>query len=100
MGGGFIGSDLVFLSTGFYFIKSVIEVALGVFKEPVISESSFSGIYFLTEKTKQILPIMEMDTHPDWLVRKSFLKKGLIEAESCEDRSGYFIYKANKKINF
>lgn len=100
MGGGFIGSDLVFLSTGFDFIKSVIEVALGVFKEPVISESSFSGIYFLTEKTKQILPIMEMDTHPDWLVRKSFLKKGLIEAESCEDRSGYFIYKANKKINF
>ena len=47
MGGDFIGSDLVNLSTGCDFLKGVIEVALGTFEEPQLTIHKHSGFYFL-----------------------------------------------------
>ena len=49
MGGDFIGSDLVNLSTGYDFLKGVIDVAFGEFEEPKLLENKFSGDYFLCE---------------------------------------------------
>ena len=58
MGGDFIGSDLVRLSTGYDFVRGVIEVALGKFEEPKKIFNKYSGVYFLCEETKHILPII------------------------------------------
>ena len=58
MGGDFIGSDLVRLYTGYDFLKGVIEVAQGEFVEPQITDHKCSGVYFLCEETKRLLPII------------------------------------------
>ena len=99
MGGDFIGSDLVKLSTGYDFLKGVIEVALGDFKEPVITENNYSGVYFLCEDTKQLLSVIQnWNSYPE-IVDAFINRKELKRVESSGDRSGYFIYKSNKKFN-
>ena len=61
MGGDFIGSDLVRLSTGYDFLKGVIQVALGAFEEPETGHLAYSGVYFLSKETERLLPVMR-----DW----------------------------------
>jgi len=48
MGGDFIGGKLVHLSTGYDYVKGVIEVAVGDFSAPRMNTiQSFSGIYYI-----------------------------------------------------
>ena len=49
MGGDYIGSDLVELSTGFDFVRAVIEIALGSFNPQsiCIDKKAYSGVYFI-----------------------------------------------------
>lgn len=98
MGGDFIGSDLVQLSTGYDFLKGVIEVALGEFEEPKITEHNYSGVYFLSEETKRLLPIIENWKNNPAFVMGEITDKELRKAEKSADRSGYVIYQNNKKI--
>lgn len=99
MGGDFIGSDLVKLSTGYDFLKGVIDVAFGQFEEPKITEHKFSGVYFLCKETERILPIIEnAEKYPE-IVRAEVTDTVLRNIEQSADRSGYFIYQSNKKFN-
>lgn len=99
MGGDFIGSNLVRLSTGYDFLKGVIQVALDDFEEPVISENSHSGVYFLCEETKHLLPIiLNWRSYPE-IVEAEVTDSELRHIECSADRSGYFIYKSNNKFN-
>lgn len=101
MGGDFIGSNLVQLSTGYDFLRGVIEVALGDFHEPQVSESSFSGVYFLSEETKRLKPVIEnWRSYPE-VVEAGITDVQLRHIECSGDRSGYLIYKSKKtKIVF
>lgn len=99
MGGDFIGSNLVQLSTGYDFLKGVINVAFGTFKTPVISATQCSGVYFLCEETKQILPIIKNWKEYPEIVEAKITDNELHNIECSGDRSGYFIYKSNKKFN-
>lgn len=101
MGGDFIGSDLVRLSTGYDYVKGVIEVALGQFnKSSIIHNQStiakHSGVYFLCEETKALLPkiqdvIAHPDNHPE--VYKAEITDTELRKVTCSaDRSGYMIY--------
>lgn len=54
MGGDFIGSTLVRLSTGYDFLEGVIKVAMGEFQEPVISQCHCSGVFFLSKETEYV----------------------------------------------
>lgn len=98
MGGDFIGSDLVHLSTGYDFLKGVVEVALGEFEEPQITEHSCSGVYFLCEETKRLLPIIENWKNNPAFVAGEITDKALRKVEKSADRSGYVIYKSNTKV--
>lgn len=99
MGGDFIGSDLVKLSTGYDFLKGVIDVALGVFEEPVMTEHKYSGVYFLCKETENILPIIQnADNYPE-IVRAEVTDSILRNIEQSADRSGYFIYQSNEKVS-
>lgn len=99
MGGDFIGSDLVKLSTGYDFLKGVIDVDFGQFEEPKITEHKFSGVYFLCKETERILPIIEnAEKYPE-IVRAEVTDTVLRNIEQSADRSGYFIYQSNKKFN-
>jgi len=98
MGGDFIGSDLVKLSTGYDFLRGVIEVALGDFEKPMLTEHNCSGVFFLCKETESILPIIQnADKYPE-IVKAEVTDTTLRSIECSADRSGYFIYQANKKI--
>lgn len=97
MGGDFIGSDLVRLSTGYDFIKGVIEVALGKFTEPVRALNMCAGVFFLCKETEYLKPIIE-----NWKDNPSFVEGRITDIELREvacsaDRSGYLIYQAEKR---
>jgi len=98
MGGDFIGSNLVQLSTGYDFLKGVVEVALGDFHEPVISEHNHSGVYFLCEETKRFLPIIKNWKDYPEIVEAEITDIELRHIECSGDRSGYFIYQSDKKF--
>jgi len=99
MGGDFIGSDLVKLSTGYDFLKGVIEVALGTFEEPKLTEHKHSGVYFLCKETESILPIIQNATQYPEIVKAEVTDQTLRNIECSGDRSGYFIYQSDNKLN-
>lgn len=98
MGGDFIGSDLVRLSTGYDFVKGVIEVALGTFEKPIISEHNCSGVYFLCEETKHLKSLVEnWKSYPE-LVAGEITNNELKNVKCSADRSGYVMYKSSHKV--
>ena len=101
MGGDFIGSDLVKLSTGYDFLKGVIEVALGDFHKPVITEHQFSGVYFLSKETERLKPIIENWQSQPEIVEAEVTDSELRHIECSGDRSGYLIYQSkDSKVFF
>ncbi len=114
MGGDFIGSDLVRLSTGYDFVRGVIDVALGNFDESSIalwafnspqgiqsSITRYSGVYFLCEETKDLLPIMQEamahpEQHPE-ILKVEIANDKLHQVTCSADRSGYMIYQKQTK---
>ena len=58
MGGDFIGSNLVQLSTGYDFLKGVIEVALGDFHIPLITKHQCSGVYSSVKRQNPFLRLL------------------------------------------
>ena len=96
MGGGFIGSDLVELSTGYDFVEAVIRVALGEeIEEPVIEEKQTAGIKFITCK-KDLEDYRERkNTRPDTIIRESVDESVDLKdkPDNINDRKGYYIYR-------
>lgn len=100
MGGDFIGSDLVKLSTGYDFLKGVIDVAFGDFEEPKLTQGKYSGVYFLCKETESILPIIQNSEKYPEIVRAEVTDSVLRRIEQSADRSGYFIYQSDNKFSF
>lgn len=98
MGGDFIGSDLVQLSTGYDFVKGVIEVALGQFEEPKITAHKCSGVYFLCKETENLMPIISNWKENPAFVSGEITNTELRNVEKSADRSGYAIYQSDKKL--
>lgn len=95
MGGDFIGSDLVFLSTGYDFLKGVIEVALGSFTEPVLTDSHYSGVYFLSKETENLKVVIQNYTRYPEIIKAEITDSELRNIECSGDRSGYLIYQSD-----
>ena len=98
MGGDFIGSDLVRLSTGYDFVKGVIDVALGEFVEPQITNTNCSGVYFLCKETEYLLPYFANANNIEGVVMYEQTDVELRNISCSADRSGYMIYKGEKKL--
>lgn len=98
MGGDFIGSDLVRLSTGYDFVKGVIEVALGEFEEPNKTINKHSGVYFLCRETERLKSTIEKwHDYPEF-VEGEITDNELRNVTCSADRSGYVIYQSDTKI--
>ena len=97
MGGDFIGSDLVQLSTGYDFLRGVIDVALGTFAAPQLTEHNYSGVYFLSEATAHLKPIIEHHALPE-IVKAEITDNELHPLTCSGDRSGYLIYKGKQRM--
>lgn len=99
MGGDFIGSNLVQLSTGYDFLKGVIEVALGGFQEPILKDNRYSGVFFLSEETQFLRPFIENWKRIPNVVEAEITDSELRKIESSADRSGYMIYQTDTVEN-
>jgi len=97
MGGDFIGSHLVELSTGYDFLKGVINVALDQFEEPSTETENYSGVYFLSKDSEFLKPYFEKENDFDF--EKKLLINELSYISNSSDRSGYLIYRSKQKIN-
>ena len=100
MGGDFIGSDLVKLSTGYDFLKGIIDVAFGEFEEPLMTEQKYSGVYFLCKETESLLPVIINAVSYPSIVRAEITDPIIRHIECSADRSGYLIYQATSKKYF
>lgn len=98
MGGDFIGSDLVRLSTGYDFVKGVIEVALGEFVEPVFDNHTCSGVFFLSKETERLLPYFDHPESLSGIVKTEMFNRDLKCVQCSAERSGYMIYQSDKRI--
>ena len=98
MGGDFIGSNLVQLSTGYDFVKGVIQVALGEFEPPVKTLQMHSGVYFLCKETEWLLPILQQADQMPQVVKHEIQNMDLKQVTCSADRSGYLIYQADEKL--
>ena len=81
-------------------MKGVIEVALGNFHDPEITEHNYSGVYFLSEETKHLKPVIENWMSYPEIVEAEITDDVLRNIECSGDRSGYIIYKSNHKEVF
>lgn len=98
MGGDFIGSHLVKLSTGHDFVKYVVDIALGQFKLPNdVKTKNYSGVYFLSSENKHLLKYFNEDY--DFIVKKEITNNELNTLRSSSDRSGYIIYQSSKFVS-
>ena len=98
MGGDYITSDLVRLSTGYDFVKGAIELATGRFEVPSFPARCCSGIYFLCSQTQsRIMPFISNVKDYPWIVEAKMESKPMYATNSLE-RSGYMIYKSDKRI--
>lgn len=96
MGGDFIGSNLVEISTGYDFLRGVIEVSFGVFEIPKVRNMGYSGVYFLSKEREDL-----RDIFSNWQNYPQIVIKGEITDDKLHyvsgDRSGYIIYKSTEK---
>lgn len=97
MGGDFIGSDLVYLSTGYDYLKGVIEIALGEFKAPTLNVDKYSGIYFLSSVTKHLKQFIIENKLPQ-IIKSEITNSKISFVQSSAERSGYLIYNDDKKL--
>ena len=100
MGGDEIGACLVELSTGYDYLKGVVDVALGMFEPPVIDKNKqmYSGIYYLCKETEHIKPIIENKNNDPRIMQTEFDDEELRNIQTSADRNGYFIYQDTKKM--
>ncbi len=99
MGGDFIGSDLVYLSTGYDFLKGVIEVALGNFTTPVFKEQKYSGVWFYSPDTPKVKDIILNKADYTQVIRTEIHDEELKPLSRSADRAGYFIYCGDAKMD-
>ncbi len=99
-GGGYIGDTLVGLSTGYDFFKGAIDIALGQFTPPIIDWNAYSGIYYLCDKTRYLLPLYNEAEHAPWCkkFRKPQTAISSIVVNSDRENAGMFIYQSDHKI--
>lgn len=101
MGGDYISSDLVRLSTGYDFVEGAIKLAVNKFEEPVFPKPMHSGVYFYSKLAPEVGDIIKH--HEKWteIVEWEYSDEPLMEVKSNADRRGYLLYQSvDGKLNF
>lgn len=97
MGGDFIGSNLVELSTGFDFVSAVIRIALGEkpqgFDAP-LNNIRAAGVRFVFSDADAEVFNRLKNEHPEYLISYE-LKPCTGEVKDSSNRFGYFIFSAD-----
>lgn len=97
MGGDFIGSDLVFLSTGYDYLKACIDISLNEFQKPELKNHNYAGVYFLCEEYAWLEDLI-IKNNEQYIYKAEVQIDEIKNAHCSADRSGYLIYKSDKRI--
>lgn len=98
LGGDYITSDLVRLSTDYDMVKGALEIATGTFVPPVISNKHFSGVYFYSSITPEIKKYIDNAQEYPFIIEAFRHEKEIQECKRNGDRNGHILYQADKKI--
>ncbi len=92
MGGDYISSDLVRLSTGYDFVDGAIKLAVNKFETPSFPKRMNSGVYFYSKLAPEVGEIIK--NHKKWseIVDWEYSDEPLMDVKSNADRRGYFLY--------
>lgn len=97
MGGDFIGSHLVELSTGYDYLKNTINTSLGIKIESFVKkDEKYSGVYFLSKLNAHLEPYFSNNLAN--IIEKKILSNELVEVLDSSNRIGYLIYQHDTKI--
>lgn len=96
--GGNVSNFLVEYSTGYDYVRAMIDVAVGKFTFPTIVNRHYAGIYFLCKQTESWLPFFDNADGKPWLVRKVIWSKTLKESTTSFNSQGFLMYKSDHKI--
>lgn len=103
MGGDNIGSDLVQLSTGYDFVRGIIEIALGEFTIPEIGHLEHSGIIYITPKSGRVIAIKNNAVHFQEIIKSNILVNINDQIDypitDSSQRSAYIIYASDKMVS-
>lgn len=94
LGGDFITSDLVRLSTGYDMVKGTIKLATGRFEIPRKEFSKYSGVYFYSSLAPQMGDVIRNHVKYPEVVEFEIEESPLKEVYSNADRNGFFIYQS------
>lgn len=98
MGGDFITSDLVRLSTGYDFVKATIELSTNNFIEPFNYNKHCSGVYFLSSETLRLLPYFNKIRDISEIYSAKIYNQEIKSVKESSDRSGHIIYQSINKF--
>lgn len=98
MGGDFIGSDLVELSTGYDYLQAVIEVALGQQPSAKAVQNKHAGVIFFSALNRD--NFKDLDGSSTHCIRYEVNGEMQPELTRSSDRHGYFLYQSNKRLIF
>ncbi len=99
MGGDFIGSDLVPLSTGYDFLRGVVEVACGTFRTPEFGERRCAGVWFYTPDTLAVGAFSQKPDGDPVIVRSELREDALKPLTRSADRAGYVVYVGHSRLH-
>lgn len=99
MGGDYITSDLVCLSTGYDFVEGAIKLAVGKFEVPTFPKPMHSGVYFYSKLAPEVGEIIKNHEKYPEIVEWEYSDEPLMEVKSNADRCGYFLYQSHIKLS-
>ena len=101
MGGDCIGSDLVRLSTGYDFVRGVIEVAVGSFEEPVLSQPAHAGIHYVFPQPGTLREVL-FASSPQVVHHEIFVEIGdtIVPILDSSQRPAYYIYQGKQRMPY
>lgn len=97
MGGDYIGSHLVELSTGYDFVKGVIDISTGKFNDVVKSHNMYSGIHYILAKPGILTKITNnTKNYPEILFSEVYFPIGgkIREVKESNDRAACYVYQS------
>ncbi len=101
MGGDCIGSDLLRLSTGYDFVRGVIEVAVGSFEEPVLSQPAHAGIHYVFPQPGTLWEVLFIPgsqvVHHEVLAE---VGDAIAPISDSSQRPAYYIYQGKQRMPY
>jgi len=98
--GGDSTDELVRLSTGYDFVKGVVNVALNQFEEPIFPISKYAGTCLLSKETDYLKPVILNRENDPEIITAEIYDNELHYLQGIVGRSGYLVYQSTHKRNW